>query len=241
MILIIGDVHCQFHVINEQIRYAENKLGKTIDAVVVLGDMGIYESPLKNYFYKGKNVFLRKVYFLEGNHEEFAKFCSLINEFAQYMTYLPRGHVTKICDIRFLSLGGASYMDAMITPSGSEIMDHDIDKCLEHEEIDVDLVVSHDCPSGIGVTSAPGLEYYGEPGFIRGKELIERFRPKKWFFGHHHRWFSQKIQGTYFFGLPESWKGFGLLDEQLNYESVKNAVENHESWVQKLIKRLFRS
>jgi hypothetical protein len=83
------------------------------------------------------------------------------------------------------------------------------------------------------------MEFYGNPGFERGEELIEHFKPKKWFFAHYHRWFSGKIGESEFFGLPESWKGFGLLDEQGNYQAVEHAVEKREDWLQRFIKKLF--
>lgn len=240
MILIIGDVHCQFQVVNEQIQFAEKRTGKNVDAVIILGDMGIYEHPLHKFFCKEEKRFLRKVFFIEGNHEDFTRFNHLVSKYSEFMTHLPRGHVTQICQFRVLSLGGARYLDAVNSPPGSEIKDRDIDKCLEHQQNALDLIVSHDCPMDIGVTSSPGLEFYGKPGFARSQELIDKFQPQKWFFGHHHRWFLRKIQNTEFLGLPESWKGFGLLDDQLNYATFENLIATPESWFQKLIKRLFR-
>ncbi len=236
MILIIGDVHGQFQVINEQIKFAETLRGCLVDAVVVLGDMGVFAQPLKNFFVADGQRFLRRVYFIDGNHEEFTCFDSLVKLYSEFMTYLPRGQITEIAGQRFLSLGGACYMDALNSPSGSEIRDLDIDQCLKNSPGSVDMVVSHDCPSGIGVPGTPGFEFYGTPGFARSEELVEHFRPQKWFFGHHHRWFHKKIEQTDFFGLPESWKGFGLLDEQLRYEKIENLICYDQSWFQKLLK-----
>jgi hypothetical protein len=31
-------------------------------------------------------------------------------------------------------------------------------------------------------------------------------------FGHHHRWFDATMDGTRFFGLPQSWLGYALLE-----------------------------
>lgn len=239
MIMIIGDVHGQFQVINQQISFAETHTGKIIDAVIVLGDMGIYERPLKKFFSTDGKRFSRPVFFIEGNHEEFARFNDLVASYREFMTYLPRGHITTICDIRFLSLGGACYMDALNSPSGSEIKDHDIARCLAHQKGAVDMVITHDCPAGIGVPNSPGLEFYGEPGFARGHELITHYRPQKWFFGHHHRWFVGQIDTTEFLGLPESWKGFGLLDEQRQFTSFDNPVPLGEGWFRGLLKKLF--
>ena len=239
MLLIIGDVHSQYHIINEQIRFAEGRIGRALEAVIVLGDFGIYEQPLKKFFGKESGHFLRKVYLIDGNHEEFSQFDYLIEKYQHHLTHLPRGHVTKICSHRFLSLGGARYMDALNSPSGSEIRDCDIAKCLAHKPGEVDFVLTHDCPAGIGVPNAPGMEFYGNPGFARGEELIEHFKPQKWFFAHYHRWFDCKIDQSEFYGLPESWKGFGLLDEHGNYEAVEHSVEKREDWLQTFIKKVF--
>ena len=133
-ILIIGDVHSQYDVVNQQIQFAEKTIGTKIDAVIVLGDMGIYEKPLKSFFEDDTNAFIRKLYFIDGNHEEFSKFDFLVNQYREFMTYLPRGQVTKIGNFRFLSIGGACYMDALNSPSGSEIKDNEIELCLKHKK-----------------------------------------------------------------------------------------------------------
>jgi len=239
MLLISGDVHSQYHVINEQIRFAEEKTKQKLEAVIVLGDFGIYEQQLKKFFDKEGRHFLRKVYFIDGNHEEFSQFDHLVEKYIHHLNHIPRGRVTQICNHRFLSLGGARYMDALNSPFGSEIKDCDIARCLTHKPEEIDFILTHDCPAGIGVPNAPGMEFYGNPGFVRGKELIEHFAPKKWFFAHYHRWFDCKIDKSEFYGLPESWKGFGLLDKDGNYEAVKHQVAKKEDWLQGFIRKLF--
>ena len=39
----------------------------------------------------------------------------------------------------------------------------------------------------------------------------ERYRPRFWFFGHHHRWYEMKKEGIHYLGLPQSWQGYALL------------------------------
>ncbi len=237
MLLIIGDVHGQFQVINEQIMHAETHCGCHVDAVIVLGDMGIFVDTLRRFFVDAKQRFMRPVYFVDGNHEEFSCFESLTEEYREFFTWLPRGRVTEIFGRRFLSLGGACYMDALNSPCGSEILDHDIDLCLRNPSDTVDMIVTHDCPAGIGVPGTPGFEFYGTPGFARSQELVAHFRPCRWFFGHHHRWFHASIAGTDFHGLPESWKGFGLLDENMNYQRVENSIRlEPDGWLRRLLR-----
>jgi len=132
---------------------------------------------------------------------------------------------------RGLCIGGASYMDAAITPRGAEILNSDIDRCLSHSPGSVDLILSHDCPGGIGVPGSAGMEHYGSPGEDRLALLAERYRPRWWFFGHHHRWFDRDLDGTRYVGLPESWFGYALLHGDGEIQVVRHQVEkNARPW-----------
>lgn len=239
MIMIIGDVHGHFQVINEQIKFASEEFGMPIDAVIVLGDMGIYIEPLKKFFVSENQSFTAPVFFIDGNHEDFAHFDELVKKYEKHMKWLSRSQINSICGIRFLSLGGACYMDALNSPSGSEIKDCEIDNCLCHSKEQVDIILTHDCPCGIGVPNAPGFEYYGPPGFARSQELVEHFQPRKWFFGHHHRWFKNHLGNTEFHGLPESWKGFGILAQDLQFTAHEHHIQISRGWLQTFFKKLF--
>jgi hypothetical protein len=115
-------------------------------------------------------------------------------------------------------------MDAQTTPPGAAVRERDIELCLQHPPESVDLVISHDCPENIGVTSQPGFEHYGPPG-IRGTErVIRHLRPRLWVFGHHHRWFDIRLDGTRFLGLPQSWNGYALIAEDGQLTTVANTV-----------------
>lgn len=229
MILILSDTHCAFHLINTQIEYAQEELGIPISCVIHLGDFGIFKPQLHDFFIRKKNSFLKPVFFIEGNHEDFDSFDSLMKKYNNiFFTHLPRSTVTEICGYRFLSLGGAAYMDAMTTPNAAVIKDHHIDKCLSLAPGEVDIIISHDCPKGIGVPNSPGLEIYGETGFNRGHELEAHFKPKLWIFGHHHKWFELKKNETTYFGLCGTRKGFALLGD--NFELI---IINHSIPVKK--------
>ena len=228
MILILSDTHSFYNIINERIEYTENVLGIPVSFVIHLGEFGIFRYELKKYFNKDKKRFLRPVYFIEGNHEDFTLFEELVKKYSDFFTHLPRCSVRSIDSYRMLALGGAAYMDSFITQTGALITDHNINDCLSIPCDDVDIVLTHDCPIGIGMPNSPGLEYYGKTGFKRGDELASHFKPKIWLFGHHHKWFESKINGTRYYGLPESWKGFGLLDKDFQFRFVKHSVEIKE-------------
>jgi Icc-related predicted phosphoesterase len=115
-------------------------------------------------------------------------------------------------------------MDAWSTPSGCEIHDVDITAGLAHAPGTVDLVLTHDCPTGIGVCNTPGLEHYGQPGVAGLARLAAHLRPRLWFFGHHHRWHAHEEDGVRYVGLPESWLGYALLLADGTVERVENEV-----------------
>jgi predicted phosphodiesterase len=238
MILILSDTHCNYNIINEQIKHAQNTLGKKISSVIHLGDFGIFRSQLKDFFIKKKERFLCPVYFIEGNHEDFNAFSSLVEKYKDYFTYLPRGSVFNIEGYRFLALGGSAYMDALSTQQGAIISDTNIDDCLNLAADSIDIILTHDCPSDIGVSNKAGLEHYGKPGFPRSKELEDYFKPKLWLFGHHHHWFKYKNKKTSFFGFSESWNGFGLLDKNFKLTIVKHTIEKKKSFIDKVLIKL---
>ena len=224
-ILIITDVHTHYQVINEQILHAEKTMGHPVQQVFVLGDFGFFHDNLRDYFRRGGKKFIRPVACIEGNHEDHGAVPALAEDFADVFTHVSRGKIHSLDPWRGLCIGGASYMDAATTPRGSEITTDDIDRCLAHEPGAVDLILSHDCPQDLGVPGTPGMEHYGVPGEARLGLLSERYRPRWWFFGHHHRWFDLLKDGTRFVGLPESWVGYVLLHSDGQVHEVDHFVK----------------
>ena len=231
-ILLISDIHTKYNVVNAQILHAEAHCGHPVDQVMVLGDFGFFGDEMHDYFRRAGNRFLRPVSCIEGNHEDHGALPELAQRYADVVTHLSRGTVHLFGPLRGLCLGGAKYMDAGSTPRGCEITDTDVAACLAHPPDAVDLVLSHDCPSGIGVPNTPGLEHYGKPGAPQLDRIAERFRVRWWFFGHHHRWFDLEQDGTRFIGLPQSWIGYVLLHDDGELEMVKHevAIDSRPWW-----------
>jgi len=225
MILLICDTHCYFDTVNKQIEYAENSLGLDVSCVIHLGDFGIYRSHLHDFFIKNGKRFRRPLYFIDGNHEDFDALPWLVKKYEDFFTYLPRGTVHTIAGYRFLALGGAAYMDSMITQKGAVITDQQIEECLTIPRDDVDIILTHDCPAGIGMPNTPGFEHFGDTGFPRSDELATHFKPKLWLFGHHHKWHSHQDGHTAYYGLCGAWKGFGMLDDNYQFTITKHTLE----------------
>ncbi len=235
MLMLISDVHGQFEVVNKQIEHAEKVLKKTVSEVIILGDVGIFEPGLADFFIKEGQRFPRPVSFIEGNHEDFNQFGSLVARYSEYLTHLPKASIQKKLGYSFLCLGGSAYMDSLNTPMLSEIRSHEIERCLGFDRTSVDILLTHDCPTGIGVPNTEGLEHYGPPGFPGSDKLLAHFSPRLWIFGHHHKWFQKEIGSSRFFGLSLSWEGYGLLGDDFRFEIVLNRVEQGKtSWLTRL-------
>jgi hypothetical protein len=232
-LLILGDVHARFHVVEEQLSHALTEVGCAVSEVVVLGDFGMFAPNLHAYFRREGHRFLRPVSFIDGNHEDFMALHHLAAAYADVVTHLPRASLHSFGPWRTLCLGGARYMDAWATPIGSEIRDEEIEICMRHPAGSVDIVLTHDCPTGIGVSNSSGLEYYGVPGVEELAALAECLRPRLWFFGHHHRWHAFEDEHTRFYGLPESWEGYALLsaDGQVRRVDHEVALKRPPRWL----------
>lgn len=226
MLLFITDTHCRYEVINRQIDAAEELLNETVSEVVVLGDFGLYEPFLRRFLGKGKPGFSRPLSFIEGNHEDFDHFDRLVKRYRTCITHLPRGTVHEKVNRHFLALGGVAYMDAHLTPEGSVIKPRDIQTCLEHAPEAVDIILSHDCPDGVGIENCPGFEHYGKPGFTGGKNIADHFQPSHWLFGHHHRCIEKEIGETVYIGLPQSWEGFAVLSDSGQIKLIQHKIPN---------------
>jgi hypothetical protein len=195
-----------------------------LESVLVLGDFGLFGPNLHDFFRRDARRFSAPVHFIEGNHEDFRSFGPLVEEYADVVSYLPRGSRQDFGGWRWLCVGGARYMDSWSTPSGCEISDEDIGRCLDHPPGSIDIVISHDCPTGIGVTSDPDLGHLGDPGVEGLASVVAHHRPRLWFFGHHHRWHDIAANGTRFVGLPQSWMGYCLLTGTGDVELVEHEV-----------------
>lgn len=224
MILVVADTHCYYDIVNKQIAHAENVLGHTISSVIHLGDFGAYTSNLRDYFHKKNKSFTRCLYFIDGNHEDFSSLDKIVVKYKKHFTYLPRCTTHCIDGYRFLSLGGTAYMDSMITQRGAVITDAQINKCLTLPREKVEIILTHDCPVGIGVPNTQGLDFFGPTGFPRSQELAAHFRPKLWLFGHHHKFFAHHNGTTGYYGLCGAWAGYGLLDDTFGFTLIDNPI-----------------
>lgn len=240
MVVFVSDVHCRFEVVNHQVEASEARFSTRVSEVIILGDLGLMEPHLRRFLGRGGPGFQRPVSFIEGNHEDFDTFDKLVARYRDALTHLGRGAVAGLGQYKCLCIGGAAYMDAHTTPERSVISTSDIERCLAYPPDTVDVILSHDCPRGLGLTNRPGFDHYGETGFEGGDAIARHFQPSYWLFGHHHRCFHTTVAGTTYIGLPQSWQGYAVLTDDGAFELVENRVSRAlpaRRWFRWLIRR----
>lgn len=80
-----------------------------------------------------------------------------------------------------------------------------------YEQTKPDILLTHDCAKStvLSLSNKEILRFFGwdhEPLSITQQTIevmIESHRPKYHVFGHHHRWYHKKLDGTYFICLPK--------------------------------------
>ncbi len=205
-ILVCGDVHGHAYQLLDLIEQVEEGKGIGLDAVLQVGDMGVWSSPdavdsasrrfaerdpreldLLEFILggeKGKRYASKRdwprVYFVRGNHEDFDYLESIgygpVDEH-DMLWHIPGGKVVDIEGYRVGALGGAYYQGNKARKA--------LRPCYtrpgELEELSkaekLDIVLSHDAPLDMPRQGA------GSPWLL---ELIRKKRPGYVFCGHFH-------------------------------------------------------
>ena len=211
-IVIFGDVHGRFSILEKQIKHAEEF---NPDAYIQCGDFGIFR-PVK------LPTINKPFYFVIGNHEdEDAE--TQITEFPSNYHYLKPDIIETICDMKVVGISRSSYIDEWNTPPHGVIKHSDIIKAEMSGYID--LIVSHDCPTHARVTST----FFGPEENVGSDELDDVFENIKcdfWFFGHHHKNIVTPMEnGGLLAGFTQIEFGYGVFDTE---RGTVEFISNHE-------------
>lgn len=186
---ILGDVHGDFGRLNTFI----NK--KFPQRVICAGDFGFWPGHKEFELSKIKNRFT-EVLWIDGNHENIEKIQEIIGNSReltpiQNITYCPRGSTLTLPDGRkILFMGGASSIDKhWRTPGYDWFWQEDISykdmEALPDEEIDI--VISHTCPSSfLNTMLSKDARKFNDPAYEYLEFILDKYKPKLWFFGHWH-------------------------------------------------------
>lgn len=226
-VLIVGDVHGQHQKLAESLRQAQNHF--RIGAAIQVGDFGFHPSLLARAREDGLR-FPVPLHAIDGNHEDHDWLQRALLSGADRawqrdhnLFYQPRPSVAALGASKVGFLGGALHADRPQRHNASGgfpnyIRQRDREQAVAlFNEQRPDLIVTHSCPSRIGVgvrgsdeMEAGVAEHIVAAGFDPGAPddcgevelgrlwLGLAHRPRAWVFGHFHRAHQATVEGTRF-------------------------------------------
>lgn len=206
------------------------------DAIVQVGDWGFtWPGYQTNHSLHKLNKMLgadqMPMFFLDGNHENYGdlqkrgfwdatKLC--VFDDAEFVTYIPRGHVWEWQGCSFMALGGAFSIDQEQRIEGRSwwreelITFADQVRCgvnLDLHGKPIDIFLSHDCPAGVNrlethlelTSKSMGVDYKLDRDSRANRtalwQVVELAKPKLLIHGHYHyaytdvlRWDGHEMQ-----------------------------------------------
>lgn len=214
-VLLLGDAHGHWDEVDDRLQSAGRRFGAR--AGIQVGDLGISRGTVRT-FARGRGRFALPLYVVDGNHDDHAYIGrAMRNGERQRWTcemnlYLqPRPSVVELDGVKVGFLGGALHVarpqsHGLLSGAPNYVTQrHAIAAAQLFEQERPALLVTHSCPSGIGIQMRghpelrwgvhehivgagfdPGPAHDpGEPGL---RILWERMkhRPRWWIFGHFH-------------------------------------------------------
>lgn len=198
-IFLVGDIHGDFRRVNDWNRFVEED-----DVVIQIGDFGAYKG-----FLEILPPSKCKVYFIDGNHEDFDIINSWskteITEVAKNYFYVPRGYVMELAGKRFGFLGGGESVDRYWRVSSGNykswwaeerILPEDVDRLVQNAgEKGIDVLISHVPPPDVIAHSFPPINRadwnlpsnWVDISSQMVAQAIEKVKPAKVFCGHMHK------------------------------------------------------
>lgn len=157
---------------------------------------------------------------VDGNHEDFSRRHEFNSPDRPMTTHLGRGERWTWWGKRFMALGGAFSVDRFARSENvgwwaeEELSFEEIEYATRHDGIPVDVVIAHDCPTGVfipGIGADAATQTRGEwpdhmlHGALKHRDKVrdvwDALRPSLWINGHYHRRYEASFQGTRFVGL----------------------------------------
>jgi len=215
-ILFVGDMHGFFEHLTTVAKRTN------ADKIVQVGDLGIM--PRAGYNLPANLVFTKPTYFIEGNHDD-VDYIERQTEWPDNLHYMVRGADRVWDGMRFGFLGGGDSIDKYARTEGVDWFRRELPTLVEVEMLakrQPDVVVTHECPAFItkeyfGFTTDDPLAY----DLQNALKHIPKFKPKVWFFGHHHRKLLVKHDGILFCGLA----CFGMEGDEAMLDTERCMVE----------------
>ena len=208
-IYLLGDIHGDWKTLNKRIQ----RVGADGGILLQLGDLGLgfpkmklrhgiwqqlgtaadIRDPVHGDRFVDRREFAEHFYFIRGNHDN-------PRECIHHPNYMGNfGHKFGV----FFVSGGAS-SDRALRQDGvdwwpdEEMSRAQLEMALDiYVELKPEVVISHEAPSGL-----PGSLYTHHSPTSRTSQalgsMLSFHRPKQWFFGHHHKQWIYRAEGTEF-------------------------------------------
>jgi len=249
-IMFLGDSHADIRFMRNAIDYA---VASRAEVIIQAGDFGHWDHvPAGVDYLDGTNAILERknlwLIFVDGNHENFDSLYSIpvADDGFRYVRdrvlHAPRGHIWSIDDVWFLAFGGASSVDGPDGPDWwaqtrdvgqgwwpqERITDGDARRAMEatrYAEVPIDVMVTHDCPSGINIPGINRTYAAGEQSRDAVRAVMDHASPQLLVHGHYHRRSSGKLKRTRVEGLSsnEQTSGQVLLMETRPFTLIEDA------------------
>lgn len=223
-IVVVGDTHADFTSVNWLLKDLDYP-----DVMIQVGDFGWWPHAHNTNLFGGRKLFDQfairpgktKIFWCDGNHENHDDLQKMVEEkgrvpieVQENVFYCPRGSNVWINGMNYLFMGGADSVDkAWRTPglswwAGENISEADL-ASLPIQKVDV--VISHTCPSYFNLKT----DYHDDDPNRKPLDYVfDMYRPKFWFFGHHHTADNGRTKGCTWRcldkidGCGQSWFNF---------------------------------
>jgi Icc-related predicted phosphoesterase len=224
-IYILGDVHGYFSVLNYFLRklhtYREEHEvfyeKDEYDIVLQVGDFGFWpklQGQIRTGASGGKRLWDQyginnqniKIYWCEGNHEDLPTlFEAGIKEHMQNIYWMKRGSVLTLPDGRnVMFIGGAKSIDKQYRIEGVSWFPEEI---ITNEDIEnlpdvkIDIMITHTAPMEFSTVTRDN--HLPDPSRYMLSEVLKKYRPDLWFFGHFHKYYQGHYSNTNWYGLAD--------------------------------------
>jgi len=157
----------------------------------------------KSWFLEGIKPKNSIIYFCDGNHEQHPELIQdgLIHKMYDNVYHASRGSILTLEDGKnILFIGGADSIDKNMRTIGYDWYPEENINLLEFDmamaiEDRIDIVISHTCPSSFDVQGSEGKHI--DSNRIALQNILEKYNPSYWFFGHWHKSQNGKYKDTY--------------------------------------------
>ena len=199
---VIGDIHGRWNKVNSIV----NRMVDDEQTVLSTGDLGNYK------FCPSKG---QRLIFTPGNHEHYGFIKQLLRDrnSVSHLYPIVIGETYALPNnLNILGVSGVFSSHFFNNGQSRERTPlkywrkEDFDMMLSLDE-HIDIILSHEAPSCIDLQKN-GISL----GSDKITALVDKFRPKFLFSGHHHIYFEKEYDGTVIYGLENPKKSFLMLD-----------------------------